>query len=130
MNEKIAFATCKASRTGTACTNPAVASCSDAYLNNFRTARATQPDYEAGKIATAAFQACLPPLTGAENIRDFVACVSYGMLLNIIDDRDGTRFLYAAQVAGSLMERPSKFRPIASKAPQAAPQKAPQKAAA
>lgn len=121
MYEKIVFATCQSSRTGTACINPAVAACCDAFINNFRATRATgESDYEAGKVASAAYQAALPPLTGSENIRDFVACVSYGMLLTIIKAADGTRFLYAAQVAGSLMERTSKIRPIAQSAPQKA----------
>jgi hypothetical protein len=41
----------------------------------------------------------MPSLIGAQNIRDFVACVAHGMLLEAIEDRSGGKLLYAAQVA-------------------------------
>jgi hypothetical protein len=43
----------------------------------------------------------MPPLSGARNIRDFVACVAHAMALTAIDGPDGARFLYAAQVAST-----------------------------
>ena len=51
---------------------------------------------EAGKIA---FCASLPKLAGADNIRDFIACIIHGMALGIIPGNEGTRLLYGAQVA-------------------------------
>jgi hypothetical protein len=55
-----------------------------------------------GKIA---FCAALPKLTGATNIRDFIACVTYAMSLDIIPSREGTKLLYAAQVAYGAIKR-------------------------
>jgi hypothetical protein len=41
----------------------------------------------------------MPPLSGPENIRDFIACVAHAMLIGAILGPDGARLLYAAQVA-------------------------------
>jgi hypothetical protein len=49
--------------------------------------------------AHKAFQKSLPPLTGPENIQNFIACVAHGMLIGAFLSQDGTRLLYAAQVA-------------------------------
>jgi hypothetical protein len=59
-----------------------------------------------GKIA---FCTAMPKLSGASNIRDFIACVTYAMSLDIIPGNEGTRLLYAAQVAHmALTKRPKK----------------------
>jgi hypothetical protein len=50
-------------------------------------------------MAMTAFREAMPPLTGRRNIRDFVACVGYGMLIGAIHLNEGTKLLYAAQVA-------------------------------
>jgi hypothetical protein len=49
--------------------------------------------------AHKAFRKSLPPLTGRENIQNFIACVAHGMLIGAILSPDGARLLYAAQVA-------------------------------
>jgi hypothetical protein len=41
----------------------------------------------------------MPPLSGDENIRDFIACTAHGMLIDAISGTDAARLLYAAQVA-------------------------------
>jgi hypothetical protein len=48
-----------------------------------------------------AFRKAIPQLSGQENIRDFIACVAYGMLIKAIPGAEGARLLYAAQVANS-----------------------------
>ena len=59
-----------------------------------------------GKIA---FCSVLPKLSGAANIRDFIACVTHGMAMEIIPGNDAARLLYAAQVAHTaLTKRPNK----------------------
>jgi hypothetical protein len=56
-----------------------------------------------------AYSAAMPKLSGAGNIRDFIACVTYAMTLDIIPGKEGTRLLYAAQVAhAALTKRPKK----------------------
>ena len=82
--------------------NPAVARCCDAGMRAYRTAFAKSRDeYGASKAAHAAFRKALPPLSGADNIRDFIACVAHGMLIESIRDDFGARLLYAAQVASN-----------------------------
>jgi hypothetical protein len=81
---------------GAATSNPAVARCCKAFAAN--------------AAAEYAYRNAMPPLAGAQNIRDFIACVAHGMLTGAILAADGTRFLYAAQVAYSTVEtrqRPS-----------------------
>ena len=46
-----------------------------------------------------AYCAAMPKLSGAGNIRDFIACVTHAMALEILPGNEGTRLLYAAQVA-------------------------------
>ena len=58
--------------------------------------------------AHKAFQKSLPPLTGLENIQNFIACVAHGMLIGAILSRDGARLLYAAQVAMAAAHSPAK----------------------
>jgi hypothetical protein len=50
----------------------------------------------------------MPPLSGYRNICDFIACAAYGMLLGAIKDENGTKLLYAAQVALATLPRESK----------------------
>jgi hypothetical protein len=60
----------------------------------------------AGKLA---YCRTMPKLSGADNIRDFIACVTYAMLLGIISGPEGPRLLYGAQVAHTaLTKRPKK----------------------
>jgi hypothetical protein len=43
----------------------------------------------------------MPSLTGEQNIRDFIACVAHGILLQAIEEKNGGKLLYAAQIAYS-----------------------------
>jgi hypothetical protein len=63
----------------------------------------------AKQVGRIAFCASLPRLSGASNIRDFIACVTYAMALDIIPSAEGVRLLYAAKVAHTaLTKRPNK----------------------
>jgi hypothetical protein len=124
LNPANAVIACKSAQNGATCNN-AVARCCAAFIETFRAVFAAgdpnEPNsarFEAGKAAVTAYSAALPPLTGASNIRDFIACVAHGMLLEILDDRAGTKLLYAAQVAGSFMEKPAKAEPSALRTPK------------
>jgi hypothetical protein len=57
-----------------------------------------QLDY-AGKVSGEAYRETMPPLVGARNIRDFIACVAHGMLLHVFEANEGSKLLYASQVA-------------------------------
>lgn len=52
--------------------------------------------------ARKAYRAAMPALCGANNIRDFIACVAHGILLEIFERSDATKLLYAAQVASAI----------------------------
>jgi hypothetical protein len=66
-----------------------------------------------------AYRNTMPPLRGAENIRDFIACVAQALLFGVIKDKDASKLLYAAQVAFSTEKQPSPKR-----APKSAPETA------
>jgi hypothetical protein len=88
--------------------NPAVARCSDAYESALKEAGEHGKDSVFAELdAEKAFRKALPPLSGLQNIRDFIACVAYGMLLGAISGTDGARLLYAAQVAHATIGKPA-----------------------
>jgi hypothetical protein len=72
----------------------------EAYDANFAK---YQDEDDAGDAAAGAFRDHMPDLTGGEDaITDFVACVAQGMLVGAIDPSEGSKLLYAAQVANGL----------------------------
>lgn len=62
--------------------------------------------YERKGNADHAFRCAMPAIHGRQSIADFVACVTQGMLLQVFKDGEGTRLLYAAQVAYSTTPAP------------------------
>jgi biopolymer transport protein ExbB len=71
----------------------------------------SQPRYTVDEAGAKAYRNAMPPLLGAENIRDFIACVAHGMLIGVIENKDATKLLYAAQVAFSAQNRSGESRP-------------------
>jgi hypothetical protein len=83
-----------------AATNPGVARCVCAWIRVNKAERAKgKGKYDASKAANRAYLDAMPPLSGDENIRDFIACVTHAMIADIILESSGTKYLYAAQVA-------------------------------
>ena len=83
-----------------AATNPAVARCVCAWIRVNKAERAKgKSKFEASCAGNRAYLDALPPLSGEENIRDFIACVTHAIISDIIRDDTGTKLLYAAQVA-------------------------------
>ncbi len=83
-----------------AATNPAVARCVCAWIRANKAELAKgKSKYEASCAANRAYRDAMPPLSGDENIRDFIACVTHAMIADIIRDDSGSKLLYAAQVA-------------------------------
>ncbi len=94
-----------------AATNPAVARCCAAYALTLKAApNQGKGGWAAELRARKAYRSALPPLSGADNIRDFIACVAHGMLIEAIDGSGGARLLYAAQVAHGAIPRPAPAR--------------------
>jgi hypothetical protein len=80
--------------------NQAVARCVAAWDKVYRPIMAkTKSDYFAGKAAGKAFRQAMPLPCGDNNICDFIACTTYGMLIGAIKEENGSKFLYAAHVA-------------------------------
>ena len=94
-----------------AATNPGVARCVCAWIRVNRAERAKGKDkYGARSAANRAYLDAMPPLSGSENIRDFIACVTHAMIADIILESSGSKLLYAAQVAHATTCGQSKAR--------------------
>jgi len=80
--------------------NPAVARCLDAWARANKAERAKGKSKGDAEIAAdRAYRDAMPPIAGQENIRDFIACVTHAMIVQIISPFMSTKLLYAAQVA-------------------------------
>jgi hypothetical protein len=80
--------------------NPAVARCCKAWKRVYRSVLAEDgSEYRAARKAGEAYRAAMPTLDSRENCKDFVACVTHGILLGAILEQNGGKLLYAAQVA-------------------------------
>ena len=84
----------------TRCTNAYSKARADAFARS-------QSRYAADEAGAKAYRRAMPPLLGAENIREFIACVAHGMLLGAIENKDASKLLYAAQVAFSARNLPN-----------------------
>ena len=96
--------------------NPAVARCLSAWEPVYRAALAKgRYKVHAADDAAQLYRDAMPPLSGYENIRDFIACVANAMLIGAIADDKGTKLLYAAQIALTTVRRqPTPSKPAAS----------------
>ena len=59
--------------------------------------------YQIKERGEQAYRAVLPHLSGYENIRDFIACISHGAITGDIHPIEAPGLLYAAQVAISAL---------------------------
>jgi hypothetical protein len=50
----------------------------------------------------------MPPLIGYNNICDFIACTTQGIILCVFREAEASRLLYAAQIALSTLSRQPK----------------------
>jgi hypothetical protein len=93
--------------------NNAVAQCIEAYADAMEDAVERRLDrYDSAKQASRAFRQAMPPLSGHDNIRDFIACVAQAILMEAIPGDEAARLLYAAQIAYAAREtRNSRSRP-------------------
>jgi hypothetical protein len=65
--------------------NTAVAHCCEVWELTRRQARKVGNSVVVSRVAGhKAFQKSLPPLTGPENIQNFIACIAHGMLIGAI----------------------------------------------
>lgn len=83
--------------------NPTVFRCCEAYRDAYQSALDERVDEEedpelAAEEAAIAYREALPPLDGIRNLRDFIACVTHGLMIGAIEGADYSRLLYAVQV--------------------------------
>ena len=96
--------------------NPAIAHCMSAWSCAWKIAeKAGRSDIYNTHESGIAYRHAMPPLTGEENIRNFIACVAQGMLIGAIDGPDGARLLCAAQVAHTTVNKKELTRKSAAK---------------
>ncbi len=70
------------------------------YNENLKYADPTRAEKAlAALYASPAYCEAMPPLSGYENIRDFIACAAHGILINAIPEKRANQLLYAAQIA-------------------------------
>jgi len=83
-----------------ACENGAIARCCFAYVSKLKSSSENGMDrLSCLGAAERAYSKAMPPLNGNDNIRDFIACVAHGLLIDAIENAKSTKLLYAAQVA-------------------------------
>jgi hypothetical protein len=63
---------------------------------------------DAVRTARTAYCAYLPKLSSRDEVSEFIACIAFGMANGIILGAEGTRLLYAAQVAHSTLPSPKR----------------------
>ncbi len=84
----------------TASVNPAVHLCIRAWNRALHKARAEGEDEDAAeKEAKSAYLRKMPPLAGFENVRDFIACVSYAQVADLILNYEAVDLIATAKVA-------------------------------
>lgn len=101
--------------------NQALAACTEAWVRVHHKARKNnEDDFDARERASVAYLQALPPLSGIENIRAFIACVAHGLAIGVIEGSRASRLLYAAQVAKSVLRQPAATRSAGNKSEVAA----------
>jgi hypothetical protein len=107
--------------------NLTVILCEERFTEAVQEAQKEGKDGEFAKLAgKLAYCNAMPRLSGISNIRDFIACVTHGMAIEIIPSSEGTRLLYAAQVAHMAHtkrpKKPNKTPQISTATPAATPE--------
>lgn len=86
--------------------DPYVERCMQALREAEKSAQKQGENYFGIKSAGRdAFKRAIPPLNGEENIRGFIACITQGIILDVLTQSEATRLLYAAQVAHTASRR-------------------------
>lgn len=101
--------------------NDAVARCVRAWRITMKKQRAKlskgESDYKAEQAAKCAYLLAMPPLSGYENICDFIACVTNGSMLGAIRQDDAEHYFAAAKIALGALRLDPKPAGIAARRP-------------
>ena len=89
--------------------NAAVARCIRAWhrAQKKESANGTS-DYKSQCAGNIAYLRAAPPLSGYQNVRDFIACVTFAALTEVIRQKDAAHLLAAAKIAlAALRQEPT-----------------------
>ncbi len=75
----------------------------DAYMEKNARKDGSLAEHNAKEEAAAAYRAAMPELAYWCGIRDFIACIAYGVLIDAIPAERTGQLLYAAQTALALL---------------------------
>jgi hypothetical protein len=111
--------------------NEAIVRCMRAWNYTYKKGRAEDlSDYQAEKAANQAYLRAAPPLRGYKNICDFIACINFASISDIVIPRDAQHYLANAKLALSAVFH--KPKPLSSepkplgRPPKSAPPNPPQ----
>ena len=94
--------------------NPAVMRCSRAWSVAYEKATDEGGDEDdAEKDANSAYLRSMPPLAGFENVRDFIACIGYAQVTDIIHSYEAESLLATAKVALAAVRREGRLQACA-----------------
>jgi hypothetical protein len=98
--------------TNTASRNAAILLCCQAEKRSRRESRSKGRDIVETQIcADEAYRKALPELVGYENIRDFIACVTHGMVIGTVTAFQADKLLNGARLAlSALRQQPTDLR--------------------
>ncbi len=69
------------------------------YAHNKRAEGNNPTAWECQKAGNKAYLNAVPPLSGHQNICDFIACINYASMAGIVTHRDATHYLANARIA-------------------------------
>jgi len=100
-------------------TKAAIRRCDAAWRRAFKSCMEDHDnEYTAATQASEAFRNAMPLLDGYDGVRNFIACVAHGILIDAIPRDKGGQLLYAAQVAMAVIQRDQKPAQTEPRAPQ------------
>ncbi|HXR40466.1 MAG TPA: hypothetical protein VN776_15300 [Terracidiphilus sp.] len=80
--------------------NPAILHCVAVWKSTRQQSLANgRSEFYSGVDAAKAYCAVMPQLSGYQNICDYIACVGFGLVIDIIKEDRADKLLHAAQVA-------------------------------
>jgi hypothetical protein len=101
--------------------NPSVARCirawNRAYQAKLKDLDEDDSDYEAEQAGKKHYLRAMPPLAGYQNVSDFIACVTYVELIEVIRHTEAQHCFDAAKVALGALRREPKSADSALRGP-------------
>ena len=80
--------------------NEAVQLCLEIWKEEYEKFRARgESDYNSSQAAHLAYRDAMPEPSSFQDIKDFIACISRGILIKAIDEYEASRLLSAARIA-------------------------------